>query len=366
MQLSGTSIRQAYAEIGQESLWKGFERVKKLQLQFIPPTVARAFSRLVQDAPATPFVNLLVRAFDGDKEAQAAVAALPSWEAMLEGLRSNQEEVWPIRLIEALHFMEIERASRQVDVLLSKHAFADAVLAWREVPELQPYLREEALISWSCASSLVETLPAQTAGMCELLLSQVVRAEYDLADYGLAPGNFASLLLAASENKCRPGREFMRWMMNALKLRSQGELLEVAHSMSSTPDEEIVHESTLKAWCAGTNFPSENLIRQIFEAVATQRFSGAELLTLCEAAGLRYWAARRFMKLLELVEFIARRDQLQGYPVGFMDLLGAHTPREWIVSRFNFWHGYWGGRQAARSQSDRASARTQPLEGNSL
>ena len=344
LQLHDTSARQVMAAAGQEAAYKAIERVSERQQPGpLPKSLAQLFADLAQRKGSASYIDLLSRSASGDEQARRVVSRLPMLEGCSQGLHGMDGEVPPAAAIMVDHFLEVERSIGPVQELLSQQAFAAAADAWREIPTVQHYLGEIALLLLKVVPDHSHLRTIQMAGMCELLLSQLARVDVRLPEYGATPGNFSTLLRLDRPGGCRPGREFMRWLLKALDIPTPERLCAYASEQSCAEDDDLPDETTVKAWYVGRNIPPARRLERLLDAVTKRQACHDEVQALRKTARLRLEAARRFSKLLLLVAPPPQRNTTGLVPL-LMPLEGRvlqRTPQEWITSRFAFWHNHW-------------------------
>ncbi|WP_142817060.1 hypothetical protein [Rhodoferax sediminis] len=339
MKMDGASLRAAYIEAGQVSLFRGLERFLATRPEQIPPKLAKNFKALLEEMPASEIRALLLDGLGGNSDALASIDQIGVWGAYRQartGSFAGNSRVW------VDHCVEVESASKGIDTLLRESAYAAAADAVKTSPMLTLYVSEAALQQLAKATTEAEALLPRTAGLCELLLAQVARVDVILRNQTSSHDNhigFETLLAARIKQVCNPGRELFRRMKATLGAQSISNLLDWAQAVKTGMD--VVDESTLKRWSSGREFPREEKLQLFVETTLKNRGLDKDDRAF-QHIGTQYWAARRLHKLLEIVRRFLTAEQSSPRDVGlWSSLLGGPCAEQWVQQRYTFWLSHW-------------------------
>ncbi len=335
LKLDGMPMRAVFQSVGKESMFKGMERVMKLNPKKLPKKLSADFAAMLVEMPASPSRSVMIRAIEGDEAALKEVNAMGLWAAYLAGVEDFYS---PRRLLPIQHFSEVELASKMADSLLAKLDFESLAAECGRNASLRLYLNEMAISELASASARVDTDLPRVAGLLEFMLSQVARMDVSTRVFrgaGTSDG-FAGLLRDQAEGASSPGREYMIWLRGALGVSKTAELLDL-DAASSTP---VIDESTLKRWSNGSEFPTEAKLSRFLSSVLKTQGAGNDAAKLL-LAGEHYRAARRLDQLLNLARKIGANAHALGTQGRWVGVVGSSSADEWARSRYEKWMRHW-------------------------
>ena len=332
LKLDEKSMRGLFGEIkGGESLLRGIERGTKLRRP-ISGTLRRGFRALFASNVASPLVNTILKALDGDARASKDLDGLGHWAMYRAGCAAALPD--DISLTPLDHCIEVENASRGADDCLARNEYAEAAQCVVSTPELAIYFHKGALQSLASATNPTEALSARAAGLCEFLLGDVARLDVALfRSRGQEEIRyFGHLLGSDGEDECQPGAALVRW----LKARTEATTLESLLDLDLGG--RALDESTLKRWSGGREFPSEKSLVRFMQSIA-RSLSQAERDKFQADSYAQFFAARRLHKTLEIAQVFFTENS-EASAVGER-LLSGDSLGLWARQRYDFWLQHW-------------------------
>lgn len=336
MKLEGTPMRAVYKSVGKESLFKGLERVKALNLEKIPKSLGAQLVELLDPAPPSRFKSLFSRAVAGDADAAAEVGAMCPWEAFC----SSVDPATPLRAkIPYDMFTEVAQASKVAETLAREQNFKGLAAECRGNSVLKLYMSNAILSEIEVAVDPWQIDAPRVAALLDLMISQSAKVDVRTRTIRGASGEhdgFDFLLRRPANGLCKPGRQYIAWLKLLLGVKKARELLDL-DQLSPDP---LIDESTLKRWHSGSEFPSEAKLGKFVSSIfGTQPKSTAKrLLKLAEET---YHAARRLDQVLGLFRTIssnaARLDRAERWRL----LTGAPDADTWVATRYSAWLRHW-------------------------
>jgi hypothetical protein len=345
MKLDGLTLRSRWAELGKESTYLGIQRFVDKQGVQLPQTLKAGLVETFSEIPESAWKASFIKALNGDQDAQDLIHSLGQWETFRGGFSSSIKGglcVWIDQLV------EIEKASRSVDLHLAKGEFAQAASLAGESLALRPYLSAAATAWLGCATNDKEALPARVTGLCEVLMSQIARVEWLSADLPNFAGGFAHLTQFDVGKPCKPGRQFFAWIKRVLRIKTLAEF-QIQATRNGVP---VIDESTIKRWSSGREFPSTTKLDRLITALNAHRAVNGMEPVPSDRIFAQYWAARRLQKLLNLARLLWAADDLaQGSNRPWSSMMGYASAEAWVQARYPFWQDHW-----SRRLRDQASA----------
>ncbi len=336
MKLDGSPMRSVLTAIGKESLFKGLERAKALNLAKLPKSLGAQLVELLDPAPPSRFKSLFGRAVAGDADAVAEVSAMGDWEVFC----STADPTTPLRTkIPCDMFAEVEQASKVAEALAHEHDFKGMATECRGNPVLNLYMSEAFLIEIEAAVEPWEIDAPRVAALLDLMVSQSAKVDVCTRAFRGASreqDGFDFLLRRAANGVCKPGRQYIAWLKLLLGVKRTRELLD----LDQLHPDPAIDESTLKRWHCGSEFPSEaKLGKFVSSALRSQAKSSAkQTLLLAEE---NYHAARRLDQVLGIFRSIssnaARLDTAERWRL----LTGAPDADTWIAAKYSAWLRHW-------------------------
>lgn len=306
----------------------------------------RAFTpgERISPAAATAFTNDLAQVLNlagaPTTVTEALRQPLPQgeWGQAKAGL-SPEFHTWHHEVIR--HGAEIEAASAKIRrvVHAGEGGIAEVVRANRE---LSPYLSESALASLGRGRDGARQ--AQSAGLCEFLLSQVARVDaHPAPTFDGAPGQrFADMVRVRRSGRIVPGAGFV----TCLKLRYGTGSTTMEGMLEDLPTGEDGRRptdyKTVQSWNSGATLPDREAATRLVGALVLKKGIDDPGLLQQEWRhfDLQLWAALRLGRTLQLARGLCAADAAPGLP-RFIDLLEAASPDEWCRKRYAFWLSHW-------------------------
>lgn len=343
MRLQGSSVRTAFIDMGEESLYKGLERAG--QLGRVTQSLKERLLLLLPGLTG----KAVVAAFDAPDLSASGFAQMGPWEAHLLGALCNEDGEktdWPPS---AQFLCDVERAGRQATALFDEgklHGAAD-------------YLAEHALLQRFMSTAVLHGLAQPIHPNDRLALRIVVALEVWLSLLALwdtetrpddIDGNRSCVLPLLTLNS-EPGKNTVArlfdWLLKAANVSSPAALLDDArlHTFSIQP-------GTLGAWSRGTNFPSASYGAAIAKALLSAE-DAATFKTLSAAARQVNFLGYIGQHIEDLVRPLEGAVAEQARQLGIGLPFGHTTIEDWMGSRYPVWLQF---HRASLSQSAPATA----------
>lgn len=336
MKLDGSPIRSVFTAIGKESLFKGLERAKALNLAKLPKSLGAQLVELLDPAPPSRFKGLFGRAVAGDAGAVAEVGAMGDWEVFC----STADSTTPLRnKIPCDMFAEVEQASKVAEALARAQGFKGLAAECRGNPVLNLYMSEAVLSEIEAAVEPWEIDAPRVAALLDLMVSQSAKVDvYTRALRGASQeqDGFDFLLHRAANGVCKPGRQYIAWLKLLLGVKQARELLDLDQRYASP----VIDESTLKRWHSGSEFPREAKLGKFVSSIlrSQAKSSAKQKLLLAEE---NYHAARRLDQVLGLFRSISSNASRLDTAERWRLLTGAPDADTWIATRYSAWLRHW-------------------------
>ena len=326
---------------GLESLFKGVEQVRRDPSQKVPSSLLSTLDGF--EAPQVkPFLRKLRQAIEGDVDVRRELSGVGAWQVW----RFTHAEAAEEEQLLIDHFVEVEVASRDVDICLANSRWQDAAEFVQKSPLLRRYVGESARNTLAEAGTPEQALPARVAGLLEVLLAQVARLDVWMHIHRAHHQRFRFLLHRAGRGSHGPGPALVSWLKEQTDARTLAQLVPVDQ------DGDLVSESTLKRWSSGATFPSEHGFREVVERRLSFVDNGRRD-SLFASAKLLFFIARRLDKTLRLADafFEAPLPDCPTSTSGERRLLDAEGALGWACKRYDSWLDHWAlqGAQPFRS-----------------
>lgn len=335
MKLDGITIRNIWASQGRESTYLRAQRLIEQRVEQLPNTLKSSLVEAFSELPESVLKSTLLQALDGDQDAMNAINAMGEWEVFQKSVSSSGYtgiSSWVDQLV------ELEKASKAVDLHLSKGDFARAAALATESSALRPYLTSVALEKLGNAKNAKDALFARVAGLCEVLLSQIARVERLNTNWPKPEDGFAHLIQFKEGELCEPGKLLFLWIKKVLGAKTLAEL-RVQATRNGIP---VIDESTLKRWNSGREFPRGEKFEQFITALEAHRKSIAGEAVPTDRIYGQYRAARRLQKLLDLANLPWGEElRIQKAVRPWSEMMGYESAHMWIQARYPFWQDYW-------------------------
>lgn len=327
MRLQGMSFRSAFAQIGQESLYKGLERVEKTGR-----ASASIRNRLRTLLPG-PFGNELASLLDAPHDSTHRIAQMGPWELFLSAAsEAGREEgaAWP-RLGQFIR--SIERGSRDAVTLFASGQGQSGSDYLARQPLLRHFLPPEFLYGMAQTKSIDELLPFRVTTSLEVWLSLI--ALWDIESRPNDNDDTRSIvirLLDHSQNGTRnSAAQLFHWLRTTAGVKSTAEL--VADSRLTPLNAQI---GTLGTWSRGEHFPSVSYGRAYARALLSQEDTTEFNMLLTASRHLNFlgYIAQRQEESFEWRE---RRGDTRPRPQGNGLPFGFESIDAWMRNRFQAW-----------------------------
>ena len=329
LKLAGHPLRGLITELGDESLYKRFERTMKGAQAANIGLIRDLLGRLPADA-----ANLaeMRAAADGDVQAQQRMQAMGIWEAYFKGGIGEEEQL----TLHRTHILEIERASAEPHNLVRQGRLAEAMEHLARDPLTTRFFWPEAKTIFNHAANERQLVPLQASLAIEVHLSCLVAWDVELQLDGCSTtGSLLRDVLPSTESPgCNPTSLFFRWLKREVGASSMKALLE--HPKARGLSLDIV---TLKRWSRGSHHPSITWLRPLMRAF----FGDAEYAP----AWSRYWGAKHLNMLGFLAQQLSERTAAAkgaeqrsallpwpAFPFGYTSF------EEWGQARYGYWLAY--------------------------
>lgn len=340
LKLDGHNVRDLLADVGHESVARALDRLNGAASKRQAAALRKSLSSLASFIPGQSSERTtMAMALAGDRYGLEAAGIVGDWTSFVHGLQPGRTcsitrrlvfdlaartELAALPALRAMQAGDFERCAR----LISEH------------PLLAPCASPHALSALASARDNVQSLPAQLAMACEFRLSQIalVEARTPVGRRGDALSGFQYLTRVHARGACRPGHFYMRWLMDRLQFSSPGAWLNAVAELAGTDaDDDPVSFKTLKAWCAGSIFPSGRSLSRIVRPRMQQLHgNGARYKSELLLASHWRWAALR----LHTTVNIARR--LESVLSRSPGLLYSHGDADsWLIERYAAWCRHW-------------------------
>ncbi len=329
LKLAGHPLRSLIAEIGDESLYKRFERTMRGTQAANISLVRDLLGRLPADA--ANFQEMRAAA-DGDVQAQQHMQAMGIWEAYFRGAFGEKEQL----TLHRRHILEIERASTEPHNLVRQGRLAEAMEHLASDPLMTRFFWPEATAIFNRAAYEKQLVPLQASLAMEVHLSCLVAwdVELQLGECSTTGSLLRDVLPSAESPGCNPTSLFFRWLKREVAAKSMQSFLE--HPKARGLSLDIV---TLKRWSRGSHHPSVTWLRPLVGAF----FGDADYAP----AWSRYWGAKHLNMLGYLAQQLSERvAAVQGtgqesallpwpaFPFGYTSF------EEWGQARCGYWLAY--------------------------
>jgi hypothetical protein len=327
MRLQGWSVRTAFIEMGEESLYKGLERAARLGR-----ATKSLRDRLIVLLPETTG-KALAAAFDAPDAPRHALAQMGPWEAHLLGAMCDENgkiTTWPAS---AQFLCDIEQASRQAAALCKDGQSQAAAEYLAGHTLLQRFMSPEVLHGIAQTPNPDDQLVLRLIVALEVWLS--VLALWDIEKRTKDTDDDRSYIkqLLARDDKAAKNSvaQLFDWLLTTANVATPAALIDDPRLKGFS-----VQVGTLGAWSRGTNFPSASYGTAIANA----------LLSAGDAATFKILsvAARQLNFLGYVAQYLEKIvGGLEGAKAEHAKLLGLGLPfghvtiEAWMRSRYPVW-----------------------------
>ena len=325
MKLTGHPMRQLFAEMGHESLYKRAQQLNPFDDQ----AAERLMQELVGIFPNTALAPIMAAVSHGDAAAQAAVAAMGTWELALY----DQEHGSAGPLSAHNRFiLEIEHACKAPFASARQHRMAEVVALLSEHPLMRNFLWPEATDALLAAADPLALLPVQASVALEIRLSLIAIADVTLGEVAPnTPSHFTGLLPSAENPARNPTALFFAWMK-----RAAGAATIEAMLSNRSPGRLFADVTTLKRWSNGSHHPRVEWLRLF----SKELFGDPDYKPLWS----RYWAATYLNFIGHLAETClrgvragARLPQAAAWSPWPRLPFDNCTIESWLATRYPLW-----------------------------
>lgn len=325
LKVLGLSMSGLFAEMGQESLYKRFDQVKK-STRPISSGLIDGLIDLISTS-SSPIKYAFNAAHNGDDSAKANVDRLGSWEVFLMGASDVEKNLHP----RDAYLLAIERACAAPQVLVNNGHFHEAAQLLSNDSLMRKFLWPEAIAIFKSVSKEAQLLPLRASISLEVLLSYV--AAWD-ADIGMSEAQLIDILPTQDMPGCNPQKLLFKWLKKKIGVKSINSILKDERACNLSID-----AATLKRWSSGTHHPSSDCWEEIIAAFIDK--------SDYQQAWFQYWGT----KYISLIGYLwqnglQKAENLAGtlhdqsllpwpyFPFG-------HTSIEsWCQARYLYWYGY--------------------------
>jgi hypothetical protein len=349
LRMDGTSESGLFKEMDESSLYKRLNNVIQSarsadeddgQIQpssQVMRRLANDFRQLTKGANFSSPTSDVLGALEGDPQSMAKMDAVGLWEFSAAVFEGAGQKWWAAG---ARHCAEVEAESLQACAHVERKNFSALVAEIRDNSVLAPYFTRSAQKWLSNAESEGDVLVARGAAMCEFLLAQVARmsqvTEVHQASKGAA-WPFDYLLEPGARQQMNPGAQFFGWFKQGIGNPSVEGVLELAGSNGT----DVLDLSTLKRWNRGEEFPREESILTLAEAIYQhQEGEDGKTQRLQEVAS-HFYVARRMYKLMRVVNWIVSNEEKRCRSQHFLHLLEEGSIEIWMRARYAHWVAHW-------------------------
>lgn len=352
MSMDGGSISGVFRANGWESLIKSIEtfrrQTEKLQEVWdLDEKSTRRFERIwsqlksIASGDALAGVDQKIQAaMNGDHNARAELDNMSGWQELVKHV--VHDDWWGVSVT---HCAELDRASFDAVKLLRAKDYPALAQEISNNPQLSPYFPKLAIAVLNRAKNHNDVLAIRAAGLCELLLAQLVLLDIKMQKPNTEPceASLLPLLMHVGEDgRVKPGRNFFKWFLAEVGAKSLTNLAAMAANARANPMASIPSESTLKNWSSGGGFPSARLLQPLHEALIDSVKSPEVRERMRGRVACHYFLARRIDTLQDLVAILSPPVQpTDTGRLSLLDVLGAASVDDWIVHGSKRWLTHW-------------------------
>jgi len=344
--MDGTSESGLFKQMDKPSLYKRLSNVvrtarsddgRSQPSRHVMRRLANDLRQLTKDADFSSPMSDVLCALEGDPRSMAKMDAVGLWDFSVAVYENAGFKWWAAG---ARHCAEVEAASLQACVHLDRKDFSALAAEISGNSILAPYFTRTAQEWLSKADSEADVLVARAAAMCEFLLAQVARLAWvtKIASASMdSCSPFAYLLETGARQQVIPGCQFFGWFKQSIGSPS----LEGVLALAGCNCTDVLDLSTLKRWNRGEEFPREESILNLAEAIF-QRQEGEDGKTqrLQEVAS-HFYVARRMYKLMRVVNWIVSNEEKRCRSLHFLHLLEEGSIEIWMRARYAHWVAHW-------------------------
>jgi hypothetical protein len=325
LKVLGSSMSGLFAELGQGSLYKRFDQVKR-GVRPISPGLINDFIDLISTS-SSPVKSIFIAAHNGDGSAKVAIDQLGYWEEFLNGAYDDESNLPP----RYAHLLAIERACADPQALVNSGRFHETAQLLNNDPLMSKFLWPEALTIFKSISKMEQLLPLRALISLEILLSYV--AAWD-AELGMSESQLIDILPTPNMPGCNPDKLLFKWLKKMIGAKSINSMLadERAYDLE-------IDATTLKRWSSGKHHPSHDLWKKIIDAFIDEsdyqqawfRYYGSTYLNL-----IGYFSQKISQNTGNLTGLVNDHSLLPWpyFPFG-------HTSIEsWCQARYLYWYDY--------------------------
>jgi hypothetical protein len=334
MKLTGHPMRQLFAEMGQESLYKRVQQLNPLDDQ----AAEQLMQKLVEICPTAALAPVMAAVSRGDAAAQAAFADMGTWEVALYD--QVHGSAGPLTAHNRF-ILEIERACEAPFASARQHHMAEAVALLAEHPLMRNFLWPEATAALLAAANLEALLPMRASVALEIRLSLIAIADVTLDEVAQNDASHFTNLLPSAENPTRnPTALFFAWMK-----RAAGATTIEAMLSNPSPGRRCADITTLKRWSSGSHHPRVEWLRLF----SKELFGDPDYKPLWS----RYWAAT----YLNFIGYLAETCRREALARPCLPQAAAWSPwprlpfnnstiASWLATRYPLWLDFHRARLA--------------------
>lgn len=352
MSMDGGSISRAARESGWDSLLKNIEAFRRQtealhEVWDLSYRSKRRFDKIWRDLKSFAGCDVLgglekkfQTAWSGDHDARAELDEMSAWQLMAKHL--GDSDWWGASVT---HCAEVERASVDAVKLLRAKDYPALAQEISTNPQLSPYFPKLAIAVLSRTTNDNDVLAMRAAGLCELLLAQIVLLDMKMQKPNADPHQASllpSLIHVGNDGRVNPGRSFFKWFLAEVGAKSLKNLASMAADARAKPSGAIAGESTLKYWSSGRSFPSARMLQPLHEALIESVTSPDERQRIQGRVACHYFLARRIDTLQDLMATLSPPQQpTDTGRLSLLDVLGADSVDDWIVQGSKRWLTHW-------------------------
>lgn len=314
-----------FAELGQGSLYKRLDQVKK----DIRPISSGLIDDLIEQmsTSTSPIKDVFRAAHNGDDSARFAVDQLGYWEAFLMGAYDVENNL-PSR---NAHLLAIERACANPQVLVNSGHFIEAVQLLSHDQLMSNFLWPEAITIFKSVCKDTQLLPLRASISLEVLLSYLAAWDVDLR---MPESQLIDILPTPNMPGCNPDKLLFKWLRTKIGAKSINSILDDKRAYDLSID-----AATLKRWSSGKHHPSHDHWEEIIAAFIDESDN--------QQAWFRYWGATYLNLIGYFSQSIYQKTENLAGSVNGNSLLpwpyfpfGHISIESWCQARYLYWYDY--------------------------
>lgn len=346
MRLRGQSVRTTFIEMGEESLFKGLERVGRTG------QVTKALRGLFLDLLPPATAEALTAAFDSPDSPTNAFAQMGMWEAHILGaLRDDngQPIAWPAS---AQFLCDVERASRQATMLFDEGQFQAAAQYLAGHSLLRRFMSPESLHGLAQPRHPNDRLALRTGVALEVWLSLLALWDIEAgADDVDDDHSIIKQLLPPDDNTAKNTvAQLFDWLLKSAKVATPAALMKDPRLKAFG-----VQVGTLGAWSRGTNFPSASYGTAIAKALLSAEDAATFKRLSAAARQLNFlgYVAQHIKTVVGPLEG-AKAEQAKHLGLGLP--FGHDNIEAWMRCRYPVWLKFHRANLAGKAPREAAAA----------